>query len=78
MGLLKDLQMEIAGISYKIVAVVLNMEDISGAYPLFLERPWLWQARAKQNWESNTSSLQRGKKKGHGQNTSLANVCRRH
>ena len=38
------------------------MEDISGAYPLFLGGPWLCQAKVKQNWENNTISLCQGKK----------------
>ena len=63
LGLVKDLDLDIAGIRFKIAAMVLKMEDISGAYPLLLGRPWLRQAKVKQNWEHNTISLRRGKKK---------------
>ena len=41
LGLVKGLDLDIVGIRYKIAAVMLKMEDISGAYPLLLGRPWL-------------------------------------
>ena len=41
LGLLRGLKMEVCGIKFEIAAVILRMEDISGAYPLLLGRPWL-------------------------------------
>ena len=48
---------------FEIAAVILRMEDISGAYPLLLGRPWLRQARVKQDWQSDRITVRKGKKK---------------
>ena len=48
---------------FEIAAVILRMEDISEAYPLLLGRPWLRQARVKQDWQSDRITIRKGKKK---------------
>ena len=53
LGLLRGLKMEVCGMKFEIAAVILWMEDISGAYPLLLGRLWLRQARVKQDWQSD-------------------------
>ena len=47
LGLLRGLKMEVSSMKFEIAAVILRMEDISGAYPLLLGRPWLRQAWVK-------------------------------
>ena len=39
------------------------MEDIQEAYPLLLGRPWLRQAKAKHNWETDVLAIRQGKRK---------------
>ena len=48
---------------FEIATVILRMEDISGPYPLLLGRPWLRQARVKQDWQSDQITIRKGKKK---------------
>ena len=63
LGLVRNLEIKIAKFLYTIAAVVLRMEDIKSAYPLLLGRPWLKQAKAKQDWAHNTIQITKGKKK---------------
>jgi hypothetical protein len=63
LGLLCGLKMEVCGMNFEIAAVILRMEDISGSYPLLLGRPWLRQARVKQDWQSDRITIRKGKKK---------------
>ncbi|MCO5581496.1 hypothetical protein L7F22_035381 [Adiantum nelumboides] len=63
LGLVRHLDIRIAQLPFAVAAVVLRMEDIHGVYPLLLGRPWLKQAKAKQNSETNELSLRKGKHK---------------
>ena len=59
LGLIRGLKMEVCGMKFDIAAVILHMEDISGSYPLLLERPWLRQARVKQDWQSDRITIRK-------------------
>ena len=61
-GLIRDLEVMIGGHTFRISAVVLQLQA-QGAYPLLLGRPWLKTAHIKQNWRRNIITFRRGKAK---------------
>ena len=63
LGIVRHCKIKIATLRFGIAAVVLRMEDIQEAYPLLLGRPWLRQAKAKHNWETDVLAIRQGKRK---------------
>ncbi len=54
MGLIQNLKINLTIYVYKILIIVLKMENGIEAYSMFLERPWLKQAKAHHNWGDST------------------------
>jgi len=48
-GLIRNLEIDLVGCEYKISIIVLNMENGTKTYSMFLGRPWLKQAKANHN-----------------------------
>ena len=61
-GLIRDLEVTIGGHTFRISAVVLQLQA-QGAYPLLLGCPWLKTTHIKQNWKRNIITFRRGKAK---------------
>jgi hypothetical protein len=52
-GLIKNLKISLASYVYKILVIVLNMENGVEVYSMFLGRPWLKATKAHHNWGDN-------------------------
>ena len=60
-GVLKNVLTIISGHSFHVDYVVFELPDSSMSYPILLGRPWLFQAKAKNDWGKGTLTI------GHGQ-----------
>ena len=63
LGIVRHFEITIATLRFGIAAVVLRMEDIQEAYPLLLGRPWLQQAKAKHDWETDVLTIRQGNRR---------------
>ncbi|XP_073394981.1 uncharacterized protein [Physcomitrium patens] len=61
MGVLVDVETIIAGIAYKIDYVVFQLKSSALSYPILLDRPWLFHAKARNDWGRGTLTI--GKKR---------------
>jgi hypothetical protein len=50
LGIIKNLKINIGGLTFKITVTVIKMENQENSYSMLLGRPWLKQARAKHDW----------------------------
>ena len=50
LGIIKNLKIDIGGLTFKITVTVITMENQENIYSMLLGRPWLKQARAKHDW----------------------------
>ena len=53
LGILKDQEISVAGLTYKVNFVVLRMHSKHLAYPMLLGRPWFKKSRLKKYWGNN-------------------------
>lgn len=53
LGILKDQEICVVGLKYKLNFVVLRMHIGNLAYPMLLGRPWFRKAKLKQDWGNN-------------------------
>ena len=53
LGILKDQEISVAGLIYKINFVVFKMHLEQLAYPMLLGRPWFQKSKLKQYWGNN-------------------------
>jgi hypothetical protein len=53
-GLIKNLKINLACCDYKILVIVLNMENGVEAYSMLLGHPWLKLAKAHHSWGDST------------------------
>ena len=63
MGILPSVLTIIAGIEYKIDYIVFKLNSSSFSYPILLGRPWLYQAKAKNDWGRGTLTIGSGSDK---------------
>ncbi len=56
-GLIKNLKINLVGCDYKILVIVLNMENGMEAYSMLLEWPWLKLAGAHHNQGDRTFTI---------------------
>ena len=63
MGILRSVITTIAGIQYPIDYIVFKLNNSSLSYPILLGRPWLYQAKAKNDWGRGTLTIGKGKNK---------------
>ena len=63
LGLLKDQEILVARLKYKINFVVLKMHKGNLAYPMLLGRPWFKKAKLRQDWGDNMVILKQGRQK---------------
>ena len=63
LGILRDIVLDVGGISFAMAFVVMGMEDTAEEYSMLLGRPWLRQAKVRHNWEANQLSIRRGRRK---------------
>ena len=57
LGMLSQLLTTISGIDYKIDYVVFKISESISTYPILLERPWLYLARTKDDWNKGTLTI---------------------
>jgi hypothetical protein len=57
LGMLSQLLTTIGGIDYKIDYVVFKVSESISTYPILLGRPWLYLARAKDDWGKGTLTI---------------------
>jgi hypothetical protein len=50
LGTIKNLNINIRGLTSKITITIIKMENQENSYSMLLGRPWLKQARAKHDW----------------------------
>jgi hypothetical protein len=60
LGMLSQLLTTISGIDYKIDYVVFKVSESISTYPIFLGRPWLYLAKAKNDWGEGTLTIGKG------------------
>ena len=63
MGTLRGIDTIIAGITYKIDYIVFRLQSTILSYPILLGRPWLYQAKARNDWGRGTLTIGNGKDK---------------
>ena len=63
LGLLKDQEIFVAELKYKVNFVVLKMHADNLAYPMLLGRPWFRKAKLKQDWGDNMVISKQGRQK---------------
>jgi hypothetical protein len=56
-GLTQNFKIDIARCTFKISVIVLQMEDTSKGYLMFLRRSWLKQAKIHHDWGNNTLTI---------------------
>ena len=57
MGILSSVKTTIAGNPYWIDYIVFQPNSPHASYPILLERPWLKEAKAKQDWSKGLLTL---------------------
>ena len=57
MGVLISVDTNIAGIVYKIDYVVFQLKSSTLSYPILLDRPWLFDAKARNDWRRGTLTI---------------------
>lgn len=62
-GLIRDVEVTIAGLKFATTFTVLRMESNEGNYPMLLGRPWLCMAKVKHNWANDQITICLGKHK---------------
>jgi hypothetical protein len=60
LGMLSQLLTIIGGIDYKIDYVVFKVSESISTYPILLGRPWLYSAKAKDDWRKGTLTIGKG------------------
>jgi hypothetical protein len=63
LGMLSQLLTIIGGIDYKIDYVVFKVLEPISTYPILLGRPWLYLARAKDDWDKGALTIGKGNNK---------------
>ena len=63
LGILRAIQTVIAGIMYHIDYIIFKIQSSSLSYPILLGRPWLYQAKAKNDWDRGTLTIGQGTNK---------------
>jgi hypothetical protein len=63
LGMLSQLLTTIGGIDYKIDYVVFKVSESISTYPILLGRPWLYLAKAKDDWGKGTLTIGKGHNK---------------
>ena len=63
LGILRNIFLDIGGISFSMAFVVLSMEDTLEEYNIILGRPWLRQAKVRHDWAANQLTIRRGRRK---------------
>jgi hypothetical protein len=63
LGMLSQLLTTIGGIDYKIDYVVFKVSESISTYPILLGRPWLYLAKAKDDWGKGTLTIGKGNNK---------------
>ena len=62
-GILVNVDTNIAGIVYKIDYVVFQLKSLTLSYPILLGRPWLFDAKARNDWGRGTLTIGRRRNK---------------
>jgi len=63
LGMLNQITTTIGGIDYKIDYIVFKLTESISSYPILLGRPWLYLAKAKDDWGKGTLTIGKGQKK---------------
>ncbi len=58
LGIIKNLKIQIHGISYVATFIVLQNSVVNSSYSMLLERPWLRNAKVKHDWGNNVITNQ--------------------
>lgn len=61
-GIVRNVPMRVGELDYRITLVILKIERSKRPYQVLLGRPWLKEAKAKHDWESNELTIQQGKR----------------
>lgn len=54
---------DISGLTFAVALVVLNVPEADEDYNIILGKPWLCQAKVKDNWDSHQLTVRKGRRK---------------
>jgi hypothetical protein len=63
LGILNQVPTTIGGIEYKVNYVIFKVTESISSYPILLGRPWLYLAKAKDDWDIGTLTTGKGSNK---------------
>ena len=63
LGILKQVPTLLNGIEYKIDYIIFKITESIFFYPTLLGRPWLYLAKAKDDWNKGTLTIRKGSQK---------------
>jgi hypothetical protein len=63
LGILKQVPTLVGGIEYKIDYIIFKITKSISSYPILLGRPWLYLAKAKDDWGKDTLTIGKGSQK---------------
>ena len=63
LGLLSQIPTIVGGIEYKVDYIIFKITESISSYPILLGRPWLYLAKAKDDWGKGTLTIGKGKNK---------------
>jgi hypothetical protein len=63
LGILKQVPTLVGGIEYKIDYIIFKITGSISSYPILLGRPWLYLAKAKEDWGKGTLTIGKGSQK---------------
>jgi hypothetical protein len=63
LGILKQVPTLVGGIEYKIDYIIFKITESISSYPILLGRPWLYLAKAKDDWGKGTLTIEKGSQK---------------
>ena len=63
LSILNQISTIIGGIEYKVNYVIFKVSESISSYPIFLGRPWLYLAKAKDDWGKGTLTIVKGSNK---------------
>jgi hypothetical protein len=60
LGILKQVPTLVGGIEYKIDYIIFKITESISSYLILLDRPWLYLAKAKDDWDKGTLTIGKG------------------
>jgi hypothetical protein len=63
LGVLKQVPTLVGGIEYKVDYIIFKITESISSYPILLGRPWLYLAKAKDDWGKGTLTIGKGSQK---------------